>query len=52
MTIAAFTFGFIAGVVLAGILFSAFALGGAMDREWEAFRRGYDTGYTEGRLSK
>ena len=52
MTIAAFTIGFFAGTVLAGILFSVFAVGGKMDREWDAFRRGYDTGFTEGRLSK
>ena len=52
MTIAAFVLGFFAGVVLAGILFSAFTLGGRMDREWEAFRRGYDTGLYEGEHRK
>lgn len=52
MTIAAFVLGLFAGTVLAGILFSVFAVGGKLDREWAAFRRGYETGLYEGEHRK
>lgn len=44
--------GLFIGSSLSAIVYSALGLGGGMDAEWQAFRRGYDTGITEGRLRK